>query len=37
MKEGDFPLGTCVVKLKEEHEFRIADADGNVDINLTAA
>jgi hypothetical protein len=37
MKEGDFPEGTCVAKLREEHSFKVADADGNVDINLTAA
>lgn len=37
MKEADFPEGTCVMKLKEELQFRVSDSEGNIDINLTAA
>jgi hypothetical protein len=37
MKEADFPEGTCVVKLKEELTFSVADSEGNVDIAVTAA
>ena len=36
MKEADFAEGTCVVKLKEELNFKVADNDQNIDISLTA-
>lgn len=37
MREGDFPEGTCVVKLKESlQEMRVVDDKGAVDIGATA-
>ena len=37
MKEADFPEGTCVVKLKDELEFRVTDGNGVLDLNVTAS
>ena len=37
MKEADFPEGTCVVKLKDELEFRVADGNGVLDVAVTAS
>jgi len=36
MKEGDFPEGTCVIKMKDELSFRVSDGEGNLDIGMTA-
>ncbi len=36
MKEADFPEGTCVIKMKEELNFRVSDPDGNLDHTMTA-
>jgi len=36
MKESDFPEGTCVIKMKEELNFRVSDPDGNLDHTMTA-
>lgn len=37
MKEADFPEGTCVVKLKEELQFKVADDNGVLDVGVTAS
>ena len=37
MKEADFPEGTCVVKLREELKLTTKDAEGNIDVNSSAA
>lgn len=37
MKEADFPEGTCVVKLREELHLTTKDAEGNIDVNSSAA
>lgn len=36
MKEGDFPEGTCVIKMKDDLSFRVSDAEGNLDMAMTA-
>lgn len=36
MKEGDFPEGTCQVKLKDPLDLIVKDDNGNVDLATSA-